>query len=55
MFRVLDAHLKASPFMVGSALTIADLAVFSQLKFIWELIIDEKVKKGLSNLTKWMN
>ena len=41
--------------MVGGALTIADLAIYSQLKLVWELIMEDKVRKGLQNLTKWIN
>ena len=47
VLRLLDAHLKKSTYMVGKALTVADLAVFSEVKLVWEMIMDEKVKKGL--------
>eukprot|EP00828_Plagiopyla_frontata_P014490 TRINITY_DN18_c0_g1_i2.p1 TRINITY_DN18_c0_g1~~TRINITY_DN18_c0_g1_i2.p1 ORF type:complete len:355 (-),score=72.93 TRINITY_DN18_c0_g1_i2:75-1139(-) len=53
--RTLDVHFKNAPFMVGGALTIADLAIYSQLKLVWELIMEDKVRKGLQNLTKWIN
>ena len=33
--------------MVGNALTIADLSLYAELKFVWEAVMDEKVRKGL--------
>lgn len=50
---ILDAHLKVNNFLVGSGITIADIAVASSLmvpmKFLWE----EKFRKNFASVTKW--
>jgi len=53
VLRILDSHLKISNFMVGSNLTIADIAIASGLvypmKFLWE----DKFRKNFAAVTKW--
>jgi elongation factor 1-gamma len=54
VLRILDAHLKVHNHMVGSSLTIADIAICSALiypmKFLWE----EKYRKNFAAVTKYV-
>jgi elongation factor 1-gamma len=52
---VLDKHLKASNFMVGTHLTIADVQMASLITLAFRFIIDETIRKNLPNLTRWFN
>ena len=41
--------------MVGNILTIADLALYAELKMLWELILVEKTVTAMKNLTRWIS
>jgi len=53
VLRLLESHLKINNYMVGSNLTLADIAIASGLvypmKFLWE----DKFRKNCAAVTKW--
>jgi|APCry1669188879_1035177.scaffolds.fasta_scaffold332209_1 glutathione S-transferase len=52
-FHVLDHHLKANNFFVGTRLTIADIELASCVLSAYRFIIDETIRKNLPNLSRW--
>lgn len=50
---VLNDHLNKSKFLVGDALTLADIVVALTLTEVFRLLLSETVRKGLPHLTAW--
>ena len=52
--RTLDAHLKDKDFMMGSRLTLADVTLFRELKYFFQLVFPKGLRDKLfPNATKW--
>ena len=52
--RTLDAHLKDKDFMMGSRLTLADVTLFRELKYFFQLVFPKGLRdKVFPNATKW--
>ncbi|KAM3129065.1 hypothetical protein pb186bvf_018843 [Paramecium bursaria] len=55
LLRVLDEYLKASNFLVGDALTVADINLNSYLQGIFTFIHGEEERKPYANLVRYHN
>lgn len=55
MTRVLDEQLKKNggKFVVGQQLTLADIAIATNLAAPLQYVWDEKYRKSIQNITKW--
>ena len=52
--RTLDAHLKDKDFVMGSRLTLADVTLFRELKYFFQLVFPKGLRDKLfPNATKW--
>ena len=52
--RTLDAHLKDKDFVMGSRLTLADVTLFRELKYFFQLVFPKGLRdKVFPNATKW--
>ena len=52
--RTLDAHLKDKDFVMGSRLTLADVTLFRELKYFFQLVFPKGLRdKVFPNTTKW--
>ena len=52
--RTLDAHLKDKDFVMGSRLTLADVILFRELKYFFQLVFPKGLRDKLfPNATKW--
>lgn len=51
--KILDNHLKVNNYMVGSKLTIADIALVSVLVNAFRFLFEEKFRKSIPNVTRW--
>mmetsp|Transcript_21035 Transcript_21035/g.41258 ORF Transcript_21035/g.41258 Transcript_21035/m.41258 type:complete len:399 (-) Transcript_21035:94-1290(-) len=50
---VLEEHLKTETFLVGRAVTLADIAVAVTLVLPFRFVLDAKARKQLVNVTRW--
>jgi translation elongation factor EF-1beta len=50
---VVDAFLKGKKWLVGSGVTLADLLLGNALTTSFQIVLDDSVRKSLSNLTAW--
>jgi glutathione S-transferase len=51
--KVIENALKDKEWLVGSKVTIADIALASTLNSLYSLYLDEKNRKGYPNTMKW--
>ena len=51
--KVADRWLKDHKFLGGNDLSIADVSLATVLRHSFRLILDEKNRKNLANLTRW--
>jgi elongation factor 1-gamma len=51
--KILDNHLKNNSYVVGSKLTIADIALVSLLVNAFRFLFEEKFRKSIPNVTRW--
>jgi len=51
--RVIENALKGKQYLVNNALSIADLVLAASLGHVFRFYLDEKLRKGLPNLTQW--
>jgi len=51
--RVIENALKGRTYLVGDQVSLADVVYGATLNFIFRFYLDEKMRKGLPNLTKW--
>jgi elongation factor 1-gamma len=52
---ILDRHLKLNTFLVGTSITIADIAVASLLVNPMKFFFEETHRKQFSSITRWFN
>ncbi|KAL1917594.1 uncharacterized protein VTP21DRAFT_3987 [Calcarisporiella thermophila] len=48
----LDKHLASHTYMVGESITLADIAVFTSLKFGFQFLFEEEFRKDYQNVTR---
>ena len=52
--KVLEEHLKGKKYFVGNAVTLADIVMFNVLRFFFQLVWVEGMRKNLlPNVTAW--
>mmetsp|Transcript_10311 Transcript_10311/g.18172 ORF Transcript_10311/g.18172 Transcript_10311/m.18172 type:complete len:401 (+) Transcript_10311:101-1303(+) len=49
----LDAYLKQETFLVGRAITLADISLATSLVLPMKLVLDDKVRKTIPSVTRW--
>lgn len=49
----LEKHLKFRTFMVGDAVTLADIVLACALLYPFKMVLDAKFRKPLTNVTRW--
>ncbi len=53
VLKIIDAHLEKSEFLGSKEISVADVVVATQLRYIFSWILDEPARSGLPSLTKW--
>ena len=54
--KVLDAHLNGKKYLVGATVTLADIVMFNTLRFYFQLVFVEGMRKNvLKNVTAWFS
>lgn len=53
VLKVLDCHLEKNEFLGSKSLSVADIVVAVQLRYLFCLVLDEAARSGLPHLTKW--
>ena len=54
--KVLDAHLNGKKYLVGATATLADIVMFNTLRFYFQLVFVEGMRKNvLKNVTAWFS
>jgi len=53
--KVLDAHLAGKSFIVGNAITLADLEMFFSLRFYMQLVFAEETRNLFPNVVAWFS
>jgi elongation factor 1-gamma len=51
--KCLDAHLLTRTFVVGSSLTLADIALCSALFYPFKFVLDKGLRKQIGNVVRW--
>lgn len=51
--KVVDGHLSKNEFLGSKELSVADIVVAVQLRYLFCLVLDESARSTLPNLTKW--
>lgn len=54
-FKFLDGHLNGKKFLVGNALSIADVSVASNVQVVLGHALGEEERKKYAHLTEWFN
>lgn len=55
LLNLLNEHLKTRTVMCGFKVTIADVAVAAQLNYLFQFVIDEKLRNGCVNVARWFS
>jgi elongation factor 1-gamma len=55
LLNFLNEHLKTRTVFCGCKISIADIAVASHLHYLFQFVIDEKLRNGWVNLTRWFS
>jgi glutathione S-transferase len=51
--KVIEAQLKKTPYLAGNEITIADIAVFTNIRIALRLFLDEKARAIIPNVVQW--
>uniref|UniRef100_A0A670HVP5 Valine--tRNA ligase n=1 Tax=Podarcis muralis TaxID=64176 RepID=A0A670HVP5_PODMU len=53
LLAVLDGHLKLRTYLVGEAMTLADVTVASSLLLPYKYVLDQALRASYTNVTRW--
>lgn len=53
VLKIVDGHLSKNEFLGSKEVSVADVVVASQLRYLFSLVLDETARSALPNLTKW--
>lgn len=53
LFTILEDQLVMRSYLVGNALTIADIAMYSTLFSVFKYVLDEEMRTQYRNVTRW--
>ena len=52
---VLDQHLLTRTYLVGNAITLADIATVCALVDLYRMVFDKETRDEFTNVTRWLN
>lgn len=53
MLKIADSQLAKTNYLVGNEISIADLSLIINVRFLFRLVFDEKTRSNLPNLVAW--
>lgn len=53
VLKIIDTHLEKNEFLGSKEISVADIVLSVQLRYLFILILDESARSGVPSLTKW--
>lgn len=51
--KIVDGHLEKNEYLGSKDISVADIVISVQLRYLFTLVLDESVRSTLPSLTKW--